>query len=674
MRGSVIAVQGVCSAVANERLQLVGIRLWVPSMNNVHVSQAMPANPFSVPARPIASLRQFNTLPEFNRRVRVTGVVLYQSPGSQVYIQDGAECLLVLSRDTESLAPGDRIETVGFPGREGGRVVLREAVYRRLAGGGEPTPTPLALDDSGPIPEGLDGHLVRITATLLESTSRERDSRLTLQSGATVFEALQPGKDGRRAGARLAPGSVLALVGIYQIDFDEFRHARGFKLQLRSATDIAVLRSPPWWNARRALTAVWALVVCSLFVVAWVATLRRRVRRQTDQIREQVQREDRLKAELQHSAKLESLGILAGGIAHDFNNLLTVIMGNVTLARLDAPENKPLGSLLREAEKGVIRARDLTLQLLTFAKGGDPVRKAVGLADIVHEAATFALHGANVRCDFDTAPDLWPADVDKGQIGQVVHNIVINAVQAMPGGGTVRLLLENEPVAEGGVPGLTAGRYLKLAITDTGSGIDPATLPRIFDPYFTTKAQGSGLGLATVYSIIKKHAGRIEVESTVGRGTTFRIWLPAAEDTPVDQHHSEPPSFRFNGRALLMDDDEAIRRLAAALLQRLGLEAKAVSDGNEAVREYEAARAAGQPYNVVILDLTVPGGMGGRETMEKLRQLDPDVRAVVSSGYSSDPVVAQYQSYGFSGIVTKPYDLTELTKALNAALTHGGRH
>ena len=221
--------------------------------------------------------------------------------------------------------------------------------------------------------------------------------------------------------------------------------------------------------------------------------------------------------------------------------------------------------------------------------------------------------------------------------------------------------------------GLAAGRYLKLCLTDTGSGIDPAILPRIFDPYFTTKTQGNGLGLATVYSIIKKHAGRIEVESTVGRGTTFRIWLPAAEHAPVEKAPTNLPFSQFNGRALLMDDEEAIQRLAVALLQRLGLEAKAVGDGNEALREYAVARAAGRPYDVVILDLTVPGGMGGRETMDRLRQIDPDVRAVVSSGYSSDPVVAQYQSHGFSAIVNKPYDLTELTKALNAALARRER-
>jgi CheY-like chemotaxis protein len=315
-----------------------------------------------------------------------------------------------------------------------------------------------------------------------------------------------------------------------------------------------------------------------------------------------------------------------------------------------------------------MRARDLTMQLLTFAKGGDPVRKAVVLSEIVREAAEFVLHGSKVRCEFEIEADLWPADADKGQIGQVVQNVIINGIQAMPDGGKMRVSLGNALVAAGAVADLAAGRYLKLCVTDSGVGIKPELLPHIFDPYFTTKAQGSGLGLATVYSIVKKHLGRIEVESQPGQGTTFRIWLPAAHGTPAAAVHPSELPMQLSGRVLVMDDEEAIRRSAMALLQHVGLEASAVSDGAEALREYSAAQAAGRPFDLVILDLTVPGGMGGQETIEKLRQINPRVRAIVSSGYSRDPVLAQYRAHGFLGMVPKPYDLTELMKVIHAVM------
>ena len=381
----------------------------------------------------------------------------------------------------------------------------------------------------------------------------------------------------------------------------------------------------------------------------------------------------RLEAEVLRSSKLESLGILAGGIAHDFNNLLTIVMGNLSLAMLDAQVAAAAGRWLREAERGVLRARDLTQQLLTFAKGGDPVRTAVVLPDIVREAAEFALHGSKVRCLFDIAPDLWPADVDKGQIGQVIQNIVINAVQAMPEGGALHVALRNATVATGDLPALAAGRYLKLSLADTGTGIRGEHLARIFDPYFTTKQQGSGLGLATVYSIVKKHQGHIEVESELGRGTTFHIWLPAAQRLPEVATPVRPRLSHQTGRILFMDDEEPICLLATALLERMGYEANVVGDGSEVVREYGAARTAGRPYDAVILDLTVPGGMGGLEAMEALRKMDPEVRAIVSSGYSSDPVLANYRNHGFLGRVSKPYKIADLANTIQTVLGSNGR-
>ncbi len=377
----------------------------------------------------------------------------------------------------------------------------------------------------------------------------------------------------------------------------------------------------------------------------------------------------RLEAELQRASKLESVGILAGGIAHDFNNILAIVMGNLTLAQLDAGTGAAALRWLKEAERGTLRARDLTQQLLTFAKGGDPVRTAVLLPEIVREAAKFALHGSTVRGEFEIADDLWAAEVDGGQISQVIQNLVINAVQAMRGGGSLRITLHNEELSADPPAPLAAGRYLRLSIADTGTGIRPEHLARIFDPYFTTKEHGSGIGLATVYSIIRKHQGHVTVESELGKGTTFHLWLPAAKEAPAAVAVSRSPFELMQGRILFMDDEEPIRQMVTVLLGRLGLTVKTVADGAELVREFGAARAGGQPYDLVMMDLTVPGGMGGQEAMRQLREIDPNVRAVVSSGYSGDPVLANFREHGFCGIVPKPYRVADLAKVLQAALT-----
>lgn len=376
----------------------------------------------------------------------------------------------------------------------------------------------------------------------------------------------------------------------------------------------------------------------------------------------------RLEAEMVRASKLESLGLLAGGIAHDFNNLLTIIMGNVTLARIDSQAASSLIRWLAEAEKGVLRARDLTQQLLTFAKGGNPLRTTVLLQDVVREVAEFALHGSKVCCEYRIADDLRPANVDKGQIGQVVQNLVINAIQSMDAGGQLVIDLSNEQIADGERHSLAGGAYLRIAISDTGTGIAPEHLGHIFDPYFTTKAHGSGLGLATVYSIVKKHQGDLSVESVVGRGTTFRIWLPAAATMPAAPVAPALEPAAALGRVLFMDDEEPIRRLATALLKRMGHQVDAVGDGQSAVTEYERGVESGSPYDVVILDLTVPGGLGGLDVLRTLRKRHPEVLAIVSSGYSSDPVLADYRSFGFQGMIPKPYKLEDFSRVLNEVL------
>ncbi len=363
------------------------------------------------------------------------------------------------------------------------------------------------------------------------------------------------------------------------------------------------------------------------------------------------------------SQKLESLGILAGGIAHDFNNILTTILGNIAMARLRWQDQESATKHLADAELAVDRAKGLTQQLLTFARGGTPIKKTFRIDGPIREAVGFALQGSSVKSRFLLADDLWPVDGDEGQLSQVIHNLILNAVQAMPAGGTITIAAQN------GVAGPEGERLVKIAVTDTGPGISANLLAKIFDPYFTTKEQGSGLGLTVSYSIVKKHGGELSVESTPGSGTTFHISLPAGEEIPFASAPAASTLARGQGRILIMDDEVLIREVATAMLEELGYRVECTGNGAEAVELYLLRKSEGNPFAAVILDLTVPGGMGGRETVVRLHQFDPQVRAIVSSGYADDPVMAEFRSYGFSGVLSKPYRPQELVKAVQKVLT-----
>jgi PAS domain S-box-containing protein len=377
----------------------------------------------------------------------------------------------------------------------------------------------------------------------------------------------------------------------------------------------------------------------------------------------------RMEEKLQNTAKMESIGILAGGIAHDFNNILTAVLSNLTLLQLDLGGMPEQAGLLDEAVLATKRAGELTLQLLTFSKGGDPVRSAVHLQEVIKEAATFSHRGSGVKSEFDMPADLWAADADKAQISQVIQNLVINATQAMRDGGTLRIAASNERIAAGAHPVLGEGDYIRITVTDTGAGIPSEHIGKIFDPYFTTKLQGHGLGLATVFSIIKRHQGHIDVTSVVGKGTTFTFWLPAAKES---QALAAPPaSFPHagkKGRVLFMDDEEPILKMAERLMNRMGLEFESVADGKAAIERYRAAKEEGRPFDLVVMDLTIPGGMGGREAISVLMAYDPKARAIVSSGYSSDLAMSDFRKHGFRGMVAKPYDVSELASVIRGVL------
>ena len=380
-----------------------------------------------------------------------------------------------------------------------------------------------------------------------------------------------------------------------------------------------------------------------------------------------------IEEELFKARKLESLGILAGGIAHDFNNLLTGIMGNISLSRANIPDGHSAATFLDRARKGAEQSKDLTLQLLTFSKGGAPIKKLTSISQVLMDSAIFALRGSNVRCEFDIDPHLWCAEVDTGQLSQVISNLVINADQAMPGGGSIVIRAENVlPLDEN-----DHGRRIRITFKDTGTGISEQDLSRIYDPYFSTKATGNGLGLATVYAIIRNHDGEIRVFSRPEHGTTFAITLPAQQGSAPQQSQSaaraQAAEEVAGGRILLMDDEDSIREMATAALSMFGYHPVVAREGDEMLKLYREALLAGIPFDAVIMDLTVPGGMGGKEAVKKLLELDPQARAIASSGYSADPVMANYLEYGFAGIVSKPYSLQDLDSTLKEILAKG-RH
>jgi PAS domain S-box-containing protein len=372
-----------------------------------------------------------------------------------------------------------------------------------------------------------------------------------------------------------------------------------------------------------------------------------------------------LEEQILRTQKLEAVGLLAGGIAHDFNNLLQGVFGSISMAKMFSDKGGKAHAMLEGAEAALYQATNLTKQLLTFSRGGEPVKKVIGLPSVIDHSVRFALSGSNVNYLASADEQLWTVEADEGQINQVVHNIVLNACEAMPVGGTVRVHMKNVTIGEkSGMP-LTKGNYVEIDITDSGPGIPGEYLSRIFDPYFTTKQKGSGLGLATSYSIIKKHGGVITVNSQLGSGSTFSLYLPASEQRPSPREGGVKELFTGKGRILVMDDEEVVRTITGHMLTGLGYEVDFAENGEQAVEKYSAAMKSDRPFHAVILDLTVRGGMGGRETVRQLAAIDPAVRAIVSSGYSSDDILSHYREYGFLAVLTKPFQIEELGLVLH---------
>ena len=372
----------------------------------------------------------------------------------------------------------------------------------------------------------------------------------------------------------------------------------------------------------------------------------------------------RMEDEQRRVQKLESVGTLAGGIAHDLNNILTPVLGNLSLARLMIGPESEVSEVIGQAEVAAWRARDLTKQLLTFSKGGAPVKKLTDLLSVVEDSTGLALRGSNIAYDIRAKDGLWPVEVDPGQMNQVFSNLVINARQAQPDAGTVTVTLENRTLDDDNSWQLPAGPHVEVLVEDTGTGIPERHLTRIFDPYFSTKQTGSGLGLAVCHSVVRAHGGAISVRSELGKGTTFALTLPAKSAVSAPSKQPAQQMVEGQGKILVMDDEKDIRTLVTNILTNLGYVVETAAEGRAALRKYSAARAAGAPFDGIILDLTIPGGPGGVEVLDALREIDADVKVVVCSGYSNDPVIAHYKEKGFHSAITKPFDAPTLSKVV----------
>jgi PAS domain S-box-containing protein len=386
----------------------------------------------------------------------------------------------------------------------------------------------------------------------------------------------------------------------------------------------------------------------------------------------------KMEEELLTAKKLESVGTLAGGVAHDFNNLLAIILGNISFAKMLTDSSSKIYGRLIDAEDATIKGKELTYRLLAFSRGSEHSKKVASLKNIIRDSAGLTLSGSNIKCTFTFPDSLWQIEIDEEQIRQVVHNIVLNAKETMPQGGKITIRADNITLGpEDNVP-LPEGDYVVFSIEDHGGGIPEEDLPRIFDPYFTTKeignVKGMGLGLSICYSVIKNHGGFMTAESESGVGTIIHVYLPAyKERTFITQTGRETSVDGGSCRVLYMDDENALRDVAGEMLSHMGYDVAFARDGAEAIRMYSEAVTAKKPFDVVIMDLTIPDGMGGAEAVQKLREIDPGVKAVVSSGYSNDPVIKDFKKYNFSGVIAKPFDVDELVRVIESVMADGPR-
>jgi two-component system, cell cycle sensor histidine kinase and response regulator CckA len=699
--GSIVRVQGVCSAIANARHQLTGIRIWTPASKYILVEEPESTDVFAAPMRPLGSLRQFNMERTLNQRMRTAGTVVMHVPGRYLYVQDGADSVYALSQQLDPLHPGDRVDVVGFPGSQGRRFLLREAVYRRLAGGVEPAPVQLAAMRS--VNLDFEGLLAQAEGTLLNTVRKEGETRLLVRGPDSIFEAsldwFAPG--GTLNAGKLEPGSRLALVGIYEVQSDEYGQPRSFLIHLRSWNDVKLLERPPWWTLARLL---WVLVgVLAVFLIGLVwgilitrknALLRQaqaelqaandqlgiRVAERTSeleaantQLKQEITKQLKLEAQLRHSQKMEAVGQLAAGVAHDFNNILTVIKGNASLLQEQFQQNPPSAGSLPDISAAAERAARLVRQLLAFSRKQLLKPERLNLGRVVNhlEEMLKRLLGDHITLEVLAAPGLPPIRADLSMMEQIIMNLSVNARDAMPKGGRLTIRIESVTITPDDAHKITEirpGLYVCLSVADTGCGIAPELLPRVFDPFFTTKevGKGTGLGLATVYGIVKQHNGRVEVQSVLNQGTTFRIFLPADVDHTPSRDPSSPPETTVKKGTecvLVVEDEDHVRSLAVAVLRKNGYRVLEAASGQAALDIFQSQ---GSDIDLLFTDVMMPGSLLGDELATRLRATKPSLAVLFTSGYTPDANKPDAQ--GAVHFLLKPFTPAQMLTAIRQCL------
>jgi two-component system, cell cycle sensor histidine kinase and response regulator CckA len=701
LKGAIIRVRGVCAAVANARHQLMGIQVWVPDVKYIQTEEPAPEDLFAVPLRPLAKLRRFNMESALNQRIRTSGTVILHVPGRYLYVQDGADSVLALSQQQEALRPGDRVEVVGFTGEEGRKVVLREAIYRRLGSGQEPQPVQWSAPRS--VDVNSAGLLTQAEGILLNKAEKGDETRFLIQTKEFVFEASLGPVTAETGGnpSALESGSRLILTGVYEVQSDEYGQPRSFLLRLRSWNDVQLRQQAPWWTLARLLWALVGILIASLIGLIWGILITRknallrqaqaglraannqleiRVADRTSaleaanaQLKQEITKQLKLESQLRHSQKMEAVGQLAAGVAHDFNNILTVIKGNASLLQ-DQPLPDPASAgSLNDISVAAERAARLVRQLLAFSRKQVLRPEVLDLGQVVNhlEEMLKRLLGDHITLAVRTAPNLPPIRADLGMMEQIIMNLSVNARDAMPKGG--RLTVGIDPVTVTSEEAqkdseIRPGPHVRISVSDTGCGIAPELLPRVFDPFFTTKevGKGTGLGLATVYGIVKQHHGWVEAQSIVNQGTTFRIFLPATRETssPGNPPQSDIKVVNQGTECILVVEDEAhVRNLTVAVLRKNGYRVVEAASGKDAQAVFQNH---GPEIDLLFTDVMMPGNLLGDELASRLRVAKPSLAVLFTSGYT--PEANKTDGGGNGHFLIKPFTPAQMLTAVRQCL------
>jgi signal transduction histidine kinase/ActR/RegA family two-component response regulator len=668
-----LEIEGVLGALFDQNRQLQGFHLIAPSEKFVKVTLPPPAEPFARTASPLGSLFQMRLEDASRHRVKVAGTVSAARLGGSVYIAAGDASLRLRARGASTARAGDRVEAVGFLPLGVKLPVLEEAEVRVL---GKGSAEPLAETSAEDLMTGaMDTRLVRLEAHLVGQRESYGDEVLTLQAGKTVFTAVLEQPQPFPELEALRPGSMLRLTGVCDVTWDVTRtppEPVSFRLLLRSPSDIAVVQMASWWTARNTLGVLASMCALVIIVLAWVFVLQRRVNKQTAMLAAKLEYEKQLQEQLSQAQRLESVGRLAGGVAHDFNNLLTVINGysELALARLNAAD--PLRTSLEQIRRAGERAAVLTQQLLGFSRKQIIQPKPVNLNAVVTDARGMLqpLLGELIQVHTTLEPELGQVVADTGQIDQILMNLAANARDAMPRGGTLTIETCNIDVGtrRGDAPAqIPPGAYVMLTVTDTGSGMSEAIRKQVFEPFFTTKAVGSGtgLGLATVYGIVKQNRGWIDVQSEIGTGTTFHIWLPRLSGDAVTKSAVVPQAAtRDSERLLVVDDQEDVRKFAVEVLESHGYSVLSAADAESALALMERHPDS---IHLLVTDVVLPG-INGRDLAQRLRASRPAMQVLFTSGYSQDVIAASGVLDPGVSYIAKPYTPGELATKVKEML------